>query len=156
MWLHHHIRFIVSAEMCSLWTPFGGIAAQLNHLTVILTLATPESAGFAIRYHELLIRTLSDHARARLPFDYFTALSEIHDDTRRAISTDGARASVPASTNNAQRNPKGQQRQRNGKNGKQTQKGQKTGKGKKGRDGQAGKGKGPTPLTTAPPPTVTG
>ena len=102
---------------------------------MLLTLAILESDGFAIRYRELLIRTLSDQARARLPFDYYTALSDIHEDTRRAITADSVRSFVPAVTGNPPRNTKGQQRQRNGRNGKQTPKCSKAGKGKKGKGG---------------------
>ena len=113
MRLHHHMRFIMTAEMCSLWTPFGGIAAQLNHIAVLLSLETLESAGFAIRYRELLIRTLADHSRTRLPFDYFAALSEVHEDTRRTIATDSARASnQQPQKGNEQRSAKGKVRPR--------------------------------------------
>ena len=86
----------MTAEMWPIWTPFGGLAAQFNHIAVILTLAKLGSAGFAICYHELLVRTLADYARARFPFDYYTALSEIHEDTNRAINTDSARTAVMA------------------------------------------------------------
>ena len=116
MWLRRHIRFITTAEMCTLWTPFGWIDAQLNHLAALLSLATLEGAGFAARYHELLIRILADRARARLPFDYFTALSEVHEDTRRTIATDSARASnQPPQKGNRQRSGEGQTPTQEGK-----------------------------------------
>ena len=157
-WLHRHIRFVITAEMCSLWTPFGGLAAQFNHIAVLLTLATLESAGFAIRYHELLVRTLSDYARARFPFDYFTALSEIHEDTKRAINTDSTRpASMAPPPANAQLYTKGgKNRYSNGKKGKPTGgKGNKT-KGKQGKGGNPRQaGKGPTPPPVAPPAATT-
>ena len=148
----------MTAEMCSLWTPFGGIAAQLNHIAVLLSLATLASAGFAIRYHELLIRTLADHARARLPFDYFTALSEVHEDTRRTIATDSARASnQPPQKGNKQRSAKGQSPTPKGKKGKPAGKGTKNNRGKKGKDNtNRPAGKGPAQLPTAPQPPATG
>lgn len=84
MWLRRHIRFVFAAEMCNDWTPFGGLVAQLNSIAVILSLASLESAGYAMRYRELLVTTLKDFARARFPCDYQSALSEVHEDTRRA------------------------------------------------------------------------
>ena len=60
-----------------------------------------------MRYRELLIRTLADCARARFPFGYFTALSDVREDTRRAINTDGARPNAPPLQANARRNAKG-------------------------------------------------
>ena len=90
MWLHHHYRFVFAAELCNAWAPFGGLAAQLNHIAVILSLATLENAAYAIRYHETLISALADYARARFPFDYHSALSEIHEETRRLLLRDTA------------------------------------------------------------------
>ena len=140
--------------MCSPWTPIGGIAAQLNHVAVLLSLATLESAGFALRYRELLIRTLADHARARFPFDYSTALSEVHGDTRRVIATDSARASYqPPSKWTKQRTGKGKSSAQERKKGNPSGKGTKSNRGKKGKDNATRPtGKGPTPLTTANPP----
>ena len=153
MWLHHHIRFVMTAELCSLWQPFGGVAAQFNHIAVLMSLATLESAGFALRYHELLIRTLAETARARFPFDYYTALSEVHEETRRAITSDTARP-PPTPQNEAanhsnNRSNKGGYRRKGPKNGKQggTAKGQKRSEGK----GTAATGKGPA---QPPPPSA--
>ena len=133
MWMHHHLRFVFAAEMCNAWTPFGGLATQLNHIAVLLSLATTESAAYAIRYHNLLVATLADYARARFPFDYHTALSDVHEDTRRAILRDNtapnARSIAPA--------PNGQLPQKSSK-GKQRGKGTRSTKGK----GPKGKGKG--------------
>lgn len=89
--------YVATTASCSppkcvtLGPPFGGIAAQLNHIAVLLSIATLENAGFAIRYRDLLASSLSDYARPRFPFDYHTALSDIHADTRRAV----ARESFP-------------------------------------------------------------
>ena len=156
-WLHHHLRFVFSAEICSLWTPFGGFAAQMNHIAVLLSLATLESAGFAIRYHELLIRTLADCARARFPFDYYTALSEVHEDTRRAILTDSDRSGPSNQANRpAKRSGKGNNRYKGGKTRSTPLKGSKTGKGKKrsNENNARPSGKGPTPMPNTPVPTT--
>ena len=115
MRLHHHYRFIFAAEMANAWASFGGIVSQLNHIAVLLSLASLESAGYAIRYRDLLATTLADCARARFPMDYHTALSEVHDDTRRALlrenTTVAARFNPTSSTNEPyQRFPKGKSR----------------------------------------------
>ena len=98
-----------------MWTPFGGISAQFNQLAAILSLGTLESAGFPIRYRESAIRTLSVYARARFPFGFFDALSEVREDTRRTIADDGAMvdADFPESANPP--NGKGQPRPHEGK-----------------------------------------
>ena len=62
--LHRHLRFVLTAELCDLRAPFGGIAAQFNHIAVLLSLATLESDGFAMKYRELLVRTLAGCERA--------------------------------------------------------------------------------------------
>ena len=146
MWLRHHMRFIMSAGLCSLWAPFGGIAAQFNHIAVLLSLATLESAGFSLRYHELLIRTLADCARERFPFDYFTALSEIHEETRRAITSDTART-TPTPQSEHSRSSKGKDRFNDNKSKGKAQTPQKGKKrSNKGvREHPTGKGAAPTP-----------
>ena len=153
MWLHHHYRFVFAAEMCHAWKPFGGIAAQLNHIAVILSLATLESANFAIRYHDLLASTFADFARARFSFDYHTALSEIHEDTRRAVARENASLSntAPPVQGSPQRSGKGQNKgQQKGNKGKgKGGKGKKGGKRSKG-DAQNTSGKGTTAPTPAP------
>ena len=93
----------MTAELCSLWTPFGAIAAQFNHIAVILALATLESDGFDMRYHDLLVRTLAGCARARFPYDYFSSLSEVREDARRIIATDTDRSSAPTPSTQTQR-----------------------------------------------------
>ena len=69
MWLRHHMRFIFSAEMANAWTPFGGLSAQFNHIAVLLSLASTESAAYAIKYHDSLVNSLAEYARGRYPFD---------------------------------------------------------------------------------------
>ena len=121
---------------------------------MLLTLETLESAGFAIRYHELPVRTLADCARARFPFDYYTALSEIHEDTKRAITSDTARNAAGSSGQNAHWIPKGKNKGQGKKNGKPNQntKNNKAPKGKKGKQGNTATrptGKGPAPVDNA-------
>ena len=132
MRMHHHYRFVFAAEMDNAWTHFGGLAAQLNHISVLLSLASLETAGYAIRYHDSLVSTLAECARARFPIDYHNALSEVHDDTRRALARDNANFSIAtrptaSSLEPFQRSVKGKSRSK----GKGKAKGS-TSKGKKG------------------------
>ena len=91
MWMRRHYRLVFAAKMCNDWaTLWGGLAAQLNHIAVFLSIDTTESAAYAISYHNPLASTLADYARARFPFDYHTALSDVHEDTRRSILRDTA------------------------------------------------------------------
>ena len=155
MWLHHQYRFVIAAEMCHAWAPFGGIAAQMNHIAVLLSLATLESAGFAIRYHDLLVSTLADYARARFAFDYHTALSEVHEDTRRMVTREGPTASnnpPPAPVKGkgkGQKGPKGNAT-KGGKGGKANKGGKKGGKRTKGGAPPSGKGAIDPTTVTAP------
>ena len=80
MWLRHHLRFLVTADLCHAWQPFGGLAAQLSQLTVLLALASTETCSFAMQYHAELSRFLSDAARARLDINYVDYLSAVKDD----------------------------------------------------------------------------
>ena len=111
MWLRRRYRFVFAAEMCNAWTPIGGLATQLNHIAALLPLATLESAAYAIRYHNLLVATLADYARARYPFGYHTALPDVHDDARRAILRDNAqppvRFTAPLASGPNQKPPRG-------------------------------------------------
>ena len=154
MWLRHHFRFVISAEICNAWSPFVVLVAQMNHIAVILSIASIENSAFAIRYHDLLIASLADFARARFPFDYHSALSEIHEDTRRLAMRDNANTTAPRFTapNPADNQPRQFTHKSRPKGQKGTQKGKGT-KGKKGgkrnnaHDQPTGKGKGQPSLT---------
>ena len=63
--------------------------AQLNHVAVLLSLATLDGAGYAIRYQSVMANALSDFSRDRFPFGYHAALSGVNEDTRRAVPRDG-------------------------------------------------------------------
>lgn len=76
-----------------------------------------------MRYHELLARTLAGCARARFSYDYYTSLSEIHEDTRRAITTDTARSAATPKLEGHQRYAKGKNRVKGNKTKGNAQKG---------------------------------
>ena len=53
-WLLYQLRFIFAADVCGAWACFGGVAAQLNHLSVVLHIATVDAIGVALTYDQLL------------------------------------------------------------------------------------------------------
>ena len=85
MWLHHHLRFIATADLRHAWQPFGGIAAQLSQLAVLLALAPTETCSFAMQYRAELPRYLADAARARLDIDYASYLSILKDEIYKRV-----------------------------------------------------------------------
>ena len=60
------MRFIFTADICGAWASFGGIAAQLNSVSIILHLATTESIAAALLYDSILSAHLEELARARV------------------------------------------------------------------------------------------
>ena len=60
------MRFILTSDICGAWSSFGGIAAQLDNLSIILHLATTESITAALLYDGLLSAHLEELARSRV------------------------------------------------------------------------------------------
>ena len=59
------LRFVFAADLCMAWSPFGGLAPQLSHLSIVLNLSVTESVGVAMLYHSALMTKLSEKARQR-------------------------------------------------------------------------------------------
>ena len=59
------LYFIPLRDICGAWSTFGGIAAQFNHLSIVLHLATVENIATALLYDSLLSAHLEELARAR-------------------------------------------------------------------------------------------
>ena len=49
-WLLYTIRYIFTGDISDRWCAFGGLSAQLNHLSVALHLAVAENATLSIHY----------------------------------------------------------------------------------------------------------
>ena len=82
MGLRRHLKFIVTADLFYAWRPFGGLAAQLSQLAVLLALASTETCSFATQYRDELSRFLPDAARARLDIDYVSYLACLKDSAK--------------------------------------------------------------------------
>ena len=65
-WVLYQLRFLFASDLCGAWNSFGGISAQLNHLSVVLHIATTEAVGIALTYDQLLKSHLEELARARV------------------------------------------------------------------------------------------
>ena len=64
-WALYRLRIIVDADLCADWPPCGGLAHQLNNLSIILHLATTESISVALAYDSIPPAHLEELARAR-------------------------------------------------------------------------------------------
>ena len=64
-WAMYRLRFIITADLCDAWLPFGGLSAQLNNLSTLLHLATVESISVALAHDTILSAHLEELARAR-------------------------------------------------------------------------------------------
>ena len=80
MWLRRHVRFAFAADLCRDWDSFGGLAAQLPHITPLLSLAATENCPHAMLYRKELARFLSESARARITLNFRPYLSEVKGD----------------------------------------------------------------------------
>ena len=65
-WVLYQMRIISEAYICGEWDSFGGIAAQLNHLSIVLHIDTTESIGIVLTYGQLLKSHMGELARARV------------------------------------------------------------------------------------------
>ena len=63
-WLLYQMRFILSTDLCGDWATFGGLSAQLDHLSISLRLSTTEDIGAALTYGQLSKAHLEELARA--------------------------------------------------------------------------------------------
>ena len=50
----YRLRFIFTADICGAWSAFGGLSAQMGHLSAGLHLSTSESTPAAFPYGKLL------------------------------------------------------------------------------------------------------
>ena len=64
-WLMYQLRFLLAAESCRAFTAFGGLCAQLNHLSVVLNLSVTEGFSFGLSYFRILATRLEETARQR-------------------------------------------------------------------------------------------
>ena len=62
----YHLRFLLAAEICHAFDPFGGLAPQISHMGTVLALAVTEHIGIALAYHRVVNQKLQEKARQRV------------------------------------------------------------------------------------------
>ena len=101
MRLRHHMRFVVTADLCHAWDSFGGMAAQLPQITLLLSLAATENFARAMLYRKEIVRFLSESARARITLNFRSYLSEVKGDILKM-----APGEIPARSNQPRQFPR--------------------------------------------------
>ena len=88
-WLLYTLRYIFTGDLSDSWYAFGGLSAQLNHLSVALHLAVTENATLAIHYDRELRLHLQRLARSRdADVDFYQSLSEENTQIKRQVKTE--------------------------------------------------------------------
>ena len=64
-WLLYRLRFVIAADLAGAWSAFGGMAAQLNHLSIIMNISITDSAAIALSYDRLVREFLAEKDRSR-------------------------------------------------------------------------------------------
>ena len=64
-WRLYQMRRVLASDICGAGSAFGGLAAQLNHLSIVLHLATTETIGASLSYDSLMETHIEELARAR-------------------------------------------------------------------------------------------
>ena len=87
-WLLHTFRFIISADICGAWASFGGLAAQISGMAVVLAIAVTDTAQIAIEYDRRLRNYAAELARERREGVNFAELISTENELtkRRVIS----------------------------------------------------------------------
>ena len=64
-WILYFLMFSLTCGLCNAWKVFGGLSAQLAHLSIVLHLGVTENAAFAITYDCEMRHRLQRLARRR-------------------------------------------------------------------------------------------
>ena len=95
--LLYQLRFVLAADLCSAWAVFGGLGAQLSHLSIALNLAVIETVGIALNYHNILSTRLTERARQRstAEAEFVAELSSEQFGVREQARRDVANTKLP-------------------------------------------------------------
>ena len=52
-WALYLLRFMIAADLCADWLPYGGLSPQLNNLSIILHLSNTEAIAVALSYDSI-------------------------------------------------------------------------------------------------------
>ena len=98
-WILYLLRFILTGDLCNAWKEFGGLSAQLCHLSVVLHLGVTENGAFAIAYDTEMRLRLQRLARRRdSSVNFAKFLSEENDEVKRYLKSDLGKGRPPQTT----------------------------------------------------------
>ena len=76
-WVLYQLRFLLTAELLGALSTFGGFGAGVNHLSIVLNIATTDTIAVALAYNRLVTTFLEEKARSRdetaLAADFFSS-----------------------------------------------------------------------------------
>ena len=84
--MRRQLRFVITADLCRAWGPFGGLAAQISHFAILVSISSEGDWNYAILYHMERARLLADSARARIPLVFRRYLFGIKGEVCEMIS----------------------------------------------------------------------
>ena len=91
-WLLYMLRFILVGDLLGAWSPFGGLSAQLSHLSIVLHLATVENATLAIMYDSEVRAQIQRPSRLRDEgADFERLLTEENVEIKQRLKADWGR-----------------------------------------------------------------
>ena len=64
-WMWYQLRFLLTAELLGALATFVGMSASLNHISIVLNIATTDTSSLAFTYGRLVRMHLEEKARAR-------------------------------------------------------------------------------------------
>ena len=128
------LRFILVGDLLDAWSPFGGLSAQLSHLSIALHLATVGNVTLAIMYDSEVCAQIQRLARLRYAdTDFERILTEENVEIKQRLKGGLDRTKARKAAEKASKGDKGKNKGGGkGSEGKGTDHHQK-GKGKKGK-----------------------
>ena len=64
-WPLYQLGNLIAADLAGAWPGFGGLASELNHLSIAMNISIAESASAALPYGRLIREFLGERARSR-------------------------------------------------------------------------------------------
>ena len=133
-WLLYMLRFVVVGDLLDAWSSFGGLSAQLSHLSIALHLATVGNVTLSIMYDSEVRAQIQRLARLRdEDTDFERLLTEENAEIKQRLKNDWGETRAKKAADKASKGDKGKNKGgKEGSEGKGTDHSQ-TGKGRKGK-----------------------
>ena len=93
-WILYQLRFLPTAELLGALSTFGGFGAGINHLSIVLNIATTDTIAVSLAYGRLVKTHLEEKAMSRdettLAADFFSPVLPSGDAAFRAHAVESA------------------------------------------------------------------